>query len=351
MKSEKLDSIRGFTSLYVVVHHLFGFTPIGSVLGSTLRFPFRFGQEAVILFFLLSGFVIYLSVHKIPNLKFGIYFKKRFRRIYPIVIFSFILSILINFLNQNSVSLYDLRDLLGNLLMLQDIDNKPGNWFSPFLGNLPLWSLSYEWIFYMIFFPIYNIFPEKNRIYLVLLISTTAWMTYLFFPNHISLVLSYFIIWWSGLECAVVFVREKKFTIKNIKHVLTSLFIMLLESFIPVIKAISNGFAEYNHTANQILFPIVTFRHFLFAFFAVSFGLLWWKLNLILFDKLIGSFYKIAPISYGIYILHFPIFALLNIDYLSNNLFCIISIKTFILISLSYLLEIKIQPIINNFIK
>ena len=126
---------------------------------------------------------------------------------------------------------------------------------------------------------------------------------------------------------------------------------MLLESFIPVIKAISNGFAEYNHTANQILFPIVTFRHFLFAFFAVSFGLLWWKLNLILFDKLIGSFYKIAPISYGIYILHFPIFALLNIDYLSNNLFCIISIKTFILISLSYLLEIKIQPIINNFIK
>ena len=350
MKLEKLDSIRGFASLYVMVHHLFGFTPVGLALGSTLRFPFRFGQEAVILFFLLSGFVIYLSVYKTQDLKFKVYFKKRFRRIYPIIIFSFILSVLINFLNRNPISSYDIKDLFGNLIMLQDINNKPGNWFSPFLGNLPLWSLSYEWIFYIIFVPIYRILPEKNRIYRVLLISIVAWMTYLALPNHISLVLSYLIIWWSGLECAVIFVQEKNFTITNLKHVLTSLFIMLVVSFIPVAKAISNGFSEYDHRANQILFPIVTFRHFLFAFFVVCFGLLWWKFNLILFDKSIGIFRKISPISYGIYILHFPVFASLNIDYLSDSLLLIILIKTLIVMFLSYLLEIKIQPIINSLI-
>jgi peptidoglycan/LPS O-acetylase OafA/YrhL len=350
MKLEKLDAIRGFAAVYVVIHHLFGFTPVGPLLGSTIRFPFRFGQEAVILFFLLSGFVIYLSVHKSSKLSFKAYLKKRFRRVYPLAVFSFLLSFLIAHLNKTALGLNDLRDLLGNVLMLQDINNKPGNWFMPFLGNLPLWSLSYEWVFYIIFFPIYKFLPKSNRIYLVFLISAFSWISYLAYPNHISLVLSYLIIWWAGLESAAVYVREKNFTLNNIKHILISLFLMVMLSAIPVIKAVSNNFADYNFQVNQISFPIVTFRHFLFGFLVMLIGLTWWKLKLVLFDKSIGIFCKIAPISYGIYILHFPIYASLNMNGFSENLFFVLLVKTLILIGLSYILEIKVQPLVNQYL-
>ena len=55
-KLTKLEAIRGFASVYVVLHHVFGKGLI--IAGKDFSFLFRFGQESVILFFLLSGFVI-----------------------------------------------------------------------------------------------------------------------------------------------------------------------------------------------------------------------------------------------------------------------------------------------------
>jgi peptidoglycan/LPS O-acetylase OafA/YrhL len=53
----QLDSLRGFAAAYVVVHH--AHLAPQSAFGNLLFF----GQEAVILFFLLSGFVIHYSTH------------------------------------------------------------------------------------------------------------------------------------------------------------------------------------------------------------------------------------------------------------------------------------------------
>jgi peptidoglycan/LPS O-acetylase OafA/YrhL len=54
-KLEILEFGRGFAAFYVLMHHL---RPLRDTPFDIL---FRFGQEAVILFFLVSGFVIYLS--------------------------------------------------------------------------------------------------------------------------------------------------------------------------------------------------------------------------------------------------------------------------------------------------
>jgi hypothetical protein len=62
MKIHKLESIRGFAAIYVMLGHLFSnhlhqqHTWIGQ--------PFRMAQEGVLLFFFLSGFVIYYSWHE-----------------------------------------------------------------------------------------------------------------------------------------------------------------------------------------------------------------------------------------------------------------------------------------------
>ena len=58
-KLDKLEALRGAAALYVVFHHTIPYDsrlfnlPVGHLM--------RFGQEAVILFFLLSGFVINYS--------------------------------------------------------------------------------------------------------------------------------------------------------------------------------------------------------------------------------------------------------------------------------------------------
>ena len=66
MKIKKLDTIRAFAALYVMIAH-FG---MGFFKGTNYSIPFRFAQEAVMLFFLLSGFVIYISFIKNPNISF-----------------------------------------------------------------------------------------------------------------------------------------------------------------------------------------------------------------------------------------------------------------------------------------
>jgi peptidoglycan/LPS O-acetylase OafA/YrhL len=341
MKLTKLEAIRGFAAFYVAVGHL---VLSHDFFNSSVKFIFRFGQEAVILFFLLSGFVIYLSIHKTCDLRFKDYFIKRFRRIYPTFIISILITLFVVAFNNNLSRAFSWQELLGNLFMLQDFNYaKPGGWVNTFLGNSPLWSLSYEWWFYLIFYPIYKVLPQNNyRIYFVLTISIVSWFTYLIFPNHASLIISYLIIWWAGLESAVVFTRDRRFTYRNMKHILICLFMMLLVSFIPL-------FYEGNYQFG--IYPVLTFRHFLSAFFFMVLGLIWWRNKLLGFDKMIGSFSKIAPISYSLYLFHYPLLIMWDTNLSFSNVFGAFAVKIVCLVGLAYLTEIKLQPVVNRLLK
>ncbi len=345
MKIEKLEAIRGFAAIYVVIHHFIGYSILKSSLHPLVRLPFRFGQEAVILFFLLSGFVIYLSVYNKPNLTFKAYFMKRFVRIYPILLVSFLISILIALSNNYSFTLNDLKNFAGNLFMLQDTDNKPGTFMLPFLDNSPLWSLSYEWWFYMLFFPL--LFLRKKIksikfIYIIQAISIVGWLLYLMFPNHIFLILAYFIIWWAGIECARIYIRERKFNLNNISPILLALLIMVILSAIPIVTQYIKGSRNFS----QIMYPILSFRHYLFSIIILFLGLCWWHFNLIYFDTFFGWFAKLSPISYAIYIIHFP-FIFLKLHFIENPYLALI-IKLVLVFSLAYFLECKMQPVINK---
>jgi len=80
----ELDSLRGVAALTVVLHHFARILP-DKLLHFLTRTPLRLlvaGHQAVILFFLLSGFVLTLPYKKKRRLEYGPFLLKRVCRIY-----------------------------------------------------------------------------------------------------------------------------------------------------------------------------------------------------------------------------------------------------------------------------
>src|SRR5690349_6415685 len=147
MKFEKLEALRGFAAIYVVVYHVLMHVQL-KVAGFDLLFFFRFGQEAVILFFLLSGFVIKYSFERSKDKSFKSYFLKRFTRIFIPLLFVLVLSYALQSVAAGRLINPAAGTLMANLCMLQDVNVKPNVFFSTYMGNAPLWSLAFEWWFY-----------------------------------------------------------------------------------------------------------------------------------------------------------------------------------------------------------
>jgi peptidoglycan/LPS O-acetylase OafA/YrhL len=345
MKVEKLEAIRGFAALYIVGNHLVAYSVLNNALPKVFMLFFRFGQEAVILFFLLSGFVIYLSESKSTGIDFPRYFLKRFVRIYPILIITFILSILVAIINQHQFGKEDVRILLGNILMMQDLPSKPGCITWPFLDNYPLWTLSYECGFYLMFYPVYIFFVKEKTIkmsstYVVLCISLLGWLVYMLFPHHIFLVVAYFSLWWTGVACAQIYLQYKTFTLKTLTPALVSLIVMTIVTSIPYFRALINGdFVHY------LKYPVITFRHYLVSLIFILLALAWWRIKPIGFNVLLGWFKVFAPISYAIYVIHI---GFITVNMPGINPYMALPIRVVLIFLVAYLLEIKLQPVFNK---
>jgi peptidoglycan/LPS O-acetylase OafA/YrhL len=290
-----IEAIRGFAAIYVFAGHILLLRG-GVEKSSALGYLLRFGQEAVMLFFLVSGFVIYFSTYMHSDRRFGPYFRRRLRRIYPI----FLLALAVSFLIGPS-SDPTLTQVLGNLSMLQDRD-KPGVWFSPLGGNTPLWSLSYEWWFYMAFFPLFAWVRSSRHVHVAGAISIAGFLTYIVLPNEISLFACYFIIWWTGAEIAKLLISGSAFSLSALR---------LPMSYLSVVTALwGSAVVAHIWAGNEVLsgsHPVVELRHFGSALAFVVVGAAWHKLGWRGFKQAIGPFAIVAPISYGLYALHFPL--------------------------------------------
>ena len=327
-----LESLRGFASVYVAAGHWLLST---NNPPSYLSVFFRFGQEAVIIFFILSGFVIFISNNGISDTSLKNYFVKRARRIYFPLFCAFVVSVI--FVRNN----FSIKELIGNVFMLQDFSSaKPGIAVSPFKGNSPLWSLSYEWTFYLLFPFLYPVLKnDKHRAHYIGVFSLVNLIIYVLFPNHIFIVLAYFIIWWSGLELGEYFFGDKtKSHCKNLMFYYA--LILLVIGF-----ACALGYRVDKHVIVGF-YPYLIFRHFAFAFICILLTVFAPSLTkrMVSFIK---PFSKIAPISYGIYIIHYPI--LVQASFGLNSILEPI-IKVVIVLLLAYLIEMVLQPKVNKFI-
>lgn len=291
-----LDAARAVAASYVVLHHLAQAHDFTSGIG----FLFRFGQEAVITFFLLSGFVIFANERDRALNPRG-YYLRRLRRIYPLLIVALIVSTLIFVMNDSFQAYFRIDQFFGTLLGLQDVSAlKPGVIVDPYLGNTPLWSLSYELAFYIAFPPILT-FWNRNRNIADHVIGggcCALFALFLYWPGHFSLVGAYFLIWWAGAMSAEAYLRGHR----DIRGMATTFFWLLA---LCALAALGVLLASYNGLG---VFPFLHLRHFVIA--AIILLMLFGPIGRFASRLTLPSarvFTFVASISYGLYVLHYPI--------------------------------------------
>ncbi len=151
-----VDGLRGICALLVLYAHTFAPLPVVDphYRPSVTFYWFNLGSAAVLIFFVLSGYVIGLTVTGTANRhEVAHYARRRALRLIPIAYAAIFLSWL---LSGGSAG----RVIVGHLLFLQnDIPY-------PLLGNLPLffvnqnlWSLHYEAVYYVLFVAVWWIGP------------------------------------------------------------------------------------------------------------------------------------------------------------------------------------------------
>lgn len=292
-----LNSIRALSAMYVVVHHVV----VTSSIHAWWTYAFRFGQEAVIVFFLLSGFLIYTAEHRrYANLR-G-YYWRRLRRIYPALLLALALSAAIAALDGTLSKRFSLAALFGNIFSLQDISAlKPGVIVDPFMGNSPLWSLSYEVLFYALF-PVMMKLRKISRGTALLIISTVSvagYLSYIYQPSHFSLVLSYTLVWWGGAYLADLY-SSRNFHL----GAATPLLIALL----ALCCAATAAFAGFHGKIDPGLYPALPLRHFVATAVFLLLALITPTRRIILLLWRGGrAAAYVASVSYGLYVFHYPI--------------------------------------------
>lgn len=344
----KLEAIRGFAAMYVLVHHVLDYNKL---FDRSIFFKlFFFGQEVVMLFFILSGFVIQYSFLLSKDRSFKTFFFKRFNRIYIPLIIVMLTQVIIVYL-QNGFANINPGELAGNLLMLQDMPRVPRTICEPFLGNHPLWSLSYEWWFYMIFFAMASLFKQKftTYIYIAGILATVSYIVFPFWGNRIFI---YLMLWNLGASVALLYINNQQISLKNMMWPLLA--VLLVTGLLALNYFLNKQTIHAQlHVTQKIGInksPFIEFRHFLSAFLLLFTGIIWHKLRWRGFKQTIGLFEFLAPISYCLYICHF--FLMIKSTYLDfiDNVYLRTVLYFLICVAYSYCVERLIYPKVNKFI-
>lgn len=320
-----LDGLRGLAALYVMIGHARwllwegyseGYLKHPELYGAFQKAVmyffslFKYGHEAVLFFFVLSGFVIHLKHAR--QIKKGVYtvfdFKtylgRRAKRLYPPLLFALLLTFMLDsygrtmnygiytgftnysVINESINSDLGLKTFLGNLLFLQRT-------FVPVYGsNGPLWSLMYEWWFYMIY-PLFLIINKRSiagSFGVVTIVATLASLL----PEipMISTVLQYFFSWCLGAFLADF--HAKRYTINAILPVGLTLLLpamFILDSKVP--------------------FDVLADTLWAIGFAALIYTLLRAFQNGKNF-RILSKLKWLGDCSYTLYIIHFPIFVLFS---------------------------------------
>jgi peptidoglycan/LPS O-acetylase OafA/YrhL len=293
-----IDWIRFLSALTVVLVHVRGFVfvefgalPVEQkswVVAIAYSFT-RIGNEAVIVFFVLSGFLVggaAISRMATGSFRSVDYAIDRFTRIMVPLVPALTLTAIVALLIGRSITW---RHLIGNLLFLQ------GFLVPKFGGNVPLWSLAYEAWFYVLVLGVGVAFRNRHLhlISAILIVFVGIIFTYLS-PT-------YLFCWLIGAYAYVR--RPQNFSVKY-------LFISLLLSLYAIIAIeIGTDSISVQTVSYKNLFPSVDVATIL-----LSSGIALFLQNIILItpkDKaairfdMLGT--RLAAFSYTLYLIHYPV--------------------------------------------
>lgn len=322
--SVHLDMIRGAAALAVLVGHVRGLffvtyheLPRGNAALAALYAVTDLGHQAVMVFFVLSGFFIVSSIMEAferGQWSWRIYLVNRIVRLSLVLAPALVLTWIADELGMamsasaefyhrplayyfavSPASLDTIRNFFGNLFYLQEI------LVQPFGSNGPLWSLSYE-LWYYLLFPLalcvwIKRYRPSGRAICLLLAVFVAW----FIGETIAL---YFLLWLLGGAIAYSFSRQKGPTRNRIGDALAM-----------ILFAASLALSFRQPVESPFLLDAI-----------VAFGFGTWMYALVrgverpvpqVYAKTARTF---AGFSYTLYATHFPLLFLLRARFIGNNI-------------------------------
>ncbi|HTB79811.1 MAG TPA: acyltransferase [Opitutaceae bacterium] len=146
--------MRGIAMLLVALGHCLAIAILDPTWSPPAPWPFfQAGHAGVMLFFMLSGYVIGLTDPEPFSANAAKdYLSRRALRILPIYIIAWFFSALVS-------SGESVRAIIGNLFFLQNLDPYFSTTLLPIKANGPLWSLHYEVMYYLLFLALWRYRP------------------------------------------------------------------------------------------------------------------------------------------------------------------------------------------------
>ena len=299
MRIEQLTFTRFLAALAIVVFHYGG--EVAPFNREAIAPLFQKANVGVSYFFILSGFVMMVAYRQKTHISPAEYYRNRLARIYPVYLSGLLLVVLYNLLEGLP---FECQDLFLGIGLLQA-------WVpeSAMSLNVPGWSLSVEALFYLVFPLLFNlIYASKPGLWKValpaLLIFAGSqlflhWFThsahYKGYPSESHNFIYYFPLvhlneFLVGNLAGMLFVAQKEKAFRNYDGLLLALLVML---FFALKRRLGLNF--HNGLLAPLLVPFILLLSLNRGFITT------------LFQNRILIF--LGEISFGIYILQFPVFA------------------------------------------
>lgn len=312
-----LDFVRGFAALLVCAGHLraalfvdYSSADSVSYLSKMFYFLTGFGHQSVMVFFVLSGYLVGGSILYKKEIFWGEYLSKRIIRLWivlvPALVFTYLIDSYTRVLDENVLlGIYystinsgpsvntpyssTFVTFFSNLLFLQNVN-------MPIFGsNGPLWSLSNEFWYYLLFPLLLVTFRKGNRnkvIYLIVVGLLFYWL-----PIHI---LEGFVVWIFGV--IAFHVNRKGYLNKKLAPILFLMFGLAL------LISRAGGSMMPNQWVEDIiiggLFSLVISCQFRFE-----------NVNKVIKKGIL----LLSDISYTLYLFHFPLVILIYTMFFSKK--------------------------------
>ncbi len=191
-----LEGLRGLCALLVLYGHALAPIPC---LDPVYSPPDAFlwvdmARIAVLFFFILSGYVIGLTVSEgFSGPAAGAYLGRRFIRLVPVNTAAVLISWAL-------APRTGLGAVLGNLGFLQNYNPYFFGWRVPIMANdASLWTLNFELLYYLVFLAAWRLSPRIGVLFLALAAAAVAADVFPGFPQFLSCYAAGALFWFAGL--------------------------------------------------------------------------------------------------------------------------------------------------------
>lgn len=303
-----LESLRGIACMSVVFEHYF----------SPKTYYFSFGNFGVIVFFLISGFIVTASTVRKTNETVFSFILLRIGRLYP----AYIISVFFSYFVYSATNI----DLLANLTMFQ-------RFFGVSDINGVYWTLQIEWVFYFIIaasLMFSGVSKHKLKIAflafvcIALVFGAMRFYYNLRAPSAVPIGLSVILI-------SSIFTTENNIIQRSIYGGIFLVFIVLISSILSYSKDWGYDENPYRFIISDLsaiaiflLFKLISLRSSIFEFF--------------------------GRISFSLYLFHQPCSKIVKMLIGEEGAYVIVASLIFSIV-LSYLIFIYIEDPVNRRVK